>query len=152
MSTPTWSRAAGWASVVGVDFAEGMLELARNSARRAGVEHRCRFERGDFMNWSPPGKFDYVIAMGFMDYVAHPSAVVAKVMSVAECRAFFSFPLDGGLLAWQRKLRYRRRCLLYMYTEKQIAALFELTSSKINVRRISRDLFVEAEASQAAMS
>ena len=38
-----------------------------------------------------------------------------KILSLTANTAFFSFPLNGGLLAWQRKLRYRRRCALYMY-------------------------------------
>lgn len=132
----------GAASVMGLDFAEGMLELARVYASHAGVAERCRFEHGDFLTWSAPGKFDYVIAMGFMDYISDPGRVVGKILSLTIRRAFFSFPLDGGLLAWQRKLRYRRRCPLYMYSEAQVARLFARNQCQFELRRISRDLFV----------
>src|SRR5260370_23446902 len=110
------------------------MESAVINARRAGVESICHFERSDFMSWSAPGTFDYVSAMGFMDYVADPKAVVAKIVSLTTCRAFFSFPLEGGLLAWHRKLRYRRRCPLYLYTENQIARLFAQTECRIDIR------------------
>jgi SAM-dependent methyltransferase len=129
-------------SVTGLDFAEGMLAIGRASARHAGVEERCRFESGDFLTWQAPGKFDYVIAMGFMDYIADPIPVIAKILSLTERIAFFSFPLDGGLLAWQRKLRYRRRCPLYMYSKEQVAGLFAHSGCQTEVRRIARDLFV----------
>jgi 2-polyprenyl-3-methyl-5-hydroxy-6-metoxy-1,4-benzoquinol methylase len=132
----------GAASVTGLDFADGMLELARVRATRAGVEELCCFERGDFLTWARPHKFDYVIAMGFMDYIADPIPVIFKILSLTVCSAFFSFPLDGGLLAWQRKLRYRKRCPLYMYTAEQVARLFAQTGYSVNSRRISRDLFV----------
>lgn len=138
-------RGAG--SVTGLDFAEGMLELAQANASRAGVEERCRFERGDFLMWSAPGKFDYVIAMGFMDYMPDPAVVIAKVLSLTARRAFFSFPLDGGLLAWQRKLRYRWRCPLYMYSKDQVVRLFTDSRCRIELRRIARDLFVTCEVS-----
>ena len=133
-------RGAG--SVTGLDFAEGMLEIGRANAHRAGVEARCHFERGDFLSWEAPGKFDYVIAMGFMDYIADPGPVIAKILSLTANTAFFSFPLNGGLLAWQRKLRYRRRCALYMYSKDQVARLFAHTGRPTEVRRIARDLFV----------
>jgi len=58
-------------------------------------------------------KFDYAIVMGFMDYIADPSALIGKVLRVCRGKAFFSFPADGGPLAWQRRLRYRNRCPLY---------------------------------------
>lgn len=37
--------------------------------------------------------------------------------------ADFSFPVKKGFLAWQRRLRYRSRCDLYMYDERGVEAL-----------------------------
>ena len=83
--------------------------------------------------------------MGFMDYVEHPEATVEKALGLAKSRAFFSFPLDGGLLAWQRKLRYKTRCNLLMYTEDQVQRIFSATKvARVDVSRIDRDLFVTA--------
>jgi SAM-dependent methyltransferase len=140
----------GAASITGLDFAEGMLEIGRTNARRAGVEERCRFEGGDFLTWQAPGKFDFVIAMGFMDYIANPIPVIAKILSLTGSIAFFSFPVDSGLLAWQRKVRYRRRCPLYMYSEDQVARLFAHTGRPIEIRRIARDLFVTSRMNVGA--
>ncbi len=135
----------GASRVLGIDFADGMLAIAREAATRAGVQDRCTFQRTDFLRDEFNESFDYVIAMGFMDYVAQPEAAIRKMVGLARIRAFFSFPLDGGLLAWQRKLRYRSRCDLYMYTEDQVRKLFAGTpATRVDVTRIDRDLFLTA--------
>jgi 2-polyprenyl-3-methyl-5-hydroxy-6-metoxy-1,4-benzoquinol methylase len=130
--------------VLGVDFADGMLDLSRKAAEHAGVNDVCTFERRDFFNDDFTERFDYVIAMGFMDYVADAPGIVKKVVSLATSRAFFSFPLDGGVLAWQRKIRYRSRCELYMYTPARVRELFDGLGVRLDVKPISRDLFVTA--------
>jgi SAM-dependent methyltransferase len=136
----------GAARVLGIDFADGMLELARGAATRAGVAAACEFVRRDFFRDEFAARFDYVVAMGFMDYVATPQATVDKALSLATQRAFFSFPRAGGVLAWQRQLRYRARCPLYLYTEPQVRALFAGPRvRRLDVRTIDRDLFVAAD-------
>jgi SAM-dependent methyltransferase len=135
----------GAAEVVGLDFAEGMLRLAARQAAEAGVAGQCRFIRGDFAAHPFEQPFDYVIAIGFMDYMAAPQAVVQKALSLTRRRAFFSFPLAGGVLAWQRKLRYKyqHRCELYLYTRPQVEALFPpSTAADVRIERLGRDLFV----------
>jgi hypothetical protein len=81
--------------------------------------------------------------MGFMDYIEQPRALIEKVLQVCKGKAFFSFPNDKGALAWQRRLRYRSRCPLYLYSESQIRGLvagLPITSS--SVEQIDRDYFV----------
>src|SRR3954447_1941049 len=53
---------------VGIDFAHGMLNIARQHAEQAGVGGRCEFKVADFNTFSSQDAFDYVIVMGFMDY------------------------------------------------------------------------------------
>ena len=53
--------------------------------------------------------FDYSIAMGFLEYIEEPKKVIEKVLSITKLKAFFSFPVDAGMLAWQRKLRYKKK-------------------------------------------
>jgi 2-polyprenyl-3-methyl-5-hydroxy-6-metoxy-1,4-benzoquinol methylase len=135
----------GASEVLGIDFAEGMLQVARARAAKEGVT-TCRFEKRDFVNFNFERKFDYTIVMGFMDYVSKPGEVVNKTLSLTRVRAFFSFPLDNGILAWQRKLRYKSRCELYMYTEDQVRQLFaNYDEARISMQSLGRDLFVTAE-------
>lgn len=135
----------GAASVYGVDFAPGMIELSRRHAREAGVEDRCRFETADFMEFGGDERFDYCVAMGFMDYMGEPRRIIEKVTALATRRAFFSMPRDGGFLAWQRKVRYRRRCDLYLYTQERIGELFDGVGQRVRIEPISRDYFVTVE-------
>ena len=118
----------GAARVLGVDFAEGMLKIAKQSAGDAGVADVCEFRNADFMEFSADDEmFDYAVVMGFMDYMEDPQKIVDKVMSLTSRRAVFSFPVSTGLLAWQRKLRYRSKCDLYLYSREAIERIFRNT-------------------------
>jgi len=132
----------GAAYILGLDFAPEMLELARARAEAAGVAARCRFEPGDFLTYPLTGTFDYAVVMGFMDYVRDPGTVIAKVLRAATEKAFFSFPAAGGLLAWQRRLRYRQRCELFLYSEPDLKKLFAATGARWELKRLARDYFV----------
>jgi 2-polyprenyl-3-methyl-5-hydroxy-6-metoxy-1,4-benzoquinol methylase len=133
----------GAEEVFGIDFADEMIGLASQNAQSAGVGNRCHFARKDFLVDPIDKKYDYTIAMGFMDYMADPRKTIEKVLSVTKSKAFFSFPADGGILAWQRKLRYKSRCPLYMYSLPQLHQLFSSVSSdRVRVEPIARDYFV----------
>jgi ubiquinone/menaquinone biosynthesis C-methylase UbiE len=140
-------RLKGATSVVGVDFAPSMIELATTLAGQTGVADRCRFEQKDFMDFSSDQKSDYTVAIGFMDYMSDPRAVIQKILTLTTSKAFFSFPVAGGILGWQRKLRYRSRCELYLYTQSQLDELFdEAPCSRYEIEQIDRDFFVTAYA------
>lgn len=133
----------GAKAVLGIDFADGMLQVASQRAINEGVNNICQFKKVDFINQELNQKFDYVVLMGLMDYMANPQAIIKKAIELTNNRAFFSFPLDGGLLAWQRKLHYKSRCDLYLYTEAQVRELFlGLDYKNLTIERIDRDLMV----------
>jgi ubiquinone/menaquinone biosynthesis C-methylase UbiE len=135
--------AAGAGRVLGVDFAPGMIDIARARAARSGVGDRCTFTLGDFLEASGDETFDYAVVMGFMDYIEKPRELIEKVLRTCRGKAFFSFPADGGPLAWQRRLRYRSRCPLYLYTESRIRELVAgLPIKSSSIEPISRDYFV----------
>jgi ubiquinone/menaquinone biosynthesis C-methylase UbiE len=133
-------RGAGY--VLGLDFAPEMLELARARAGQTGVADRCHFESADFLSYPLTETFDYAVVMGFMDYVEEPGAVIAKVLRATKAKAFFSFPAAGGFLAWQRRLRYQRRCELFLYSEADLRKLFSETNARWTLQRLARDYFV----------
>ena len=139
----------GASRVVGLDFAPAMLDIARARATRAGVAARCSFEEGDFLTYSVSEPFDYGIVMGFMDYIKEPEKVIDRVVELIRGKAFFSFPTDGGVLAWQRRIRYRNRCDLYLYREAEVHRLMKRTGKKYSIRSLGRDLFVTLEPSVA---
>lgn len=136
----------GAGEVTGLDFAESMIELAERNAEQAGVASKCRFVFGDFANFESGRKYDYTILMGLMDYIENHEEIIKKALSVTKTRAFFSFPANDGFLAWQRKIRYRKRCPLYMYTENQLKSIFDsINSGHYKIERLSRDFFVTVD-------
>lgn len=134
----------GAGRVLGVDVAEGMLDIARARAKSEGVSDVCEFSQADFFTEDLGEQFDYVIVMGFMDYVEDAGAAVRRILSLTRGKAFFSFPVAGGILGWQRELRYKSRCELFMYTEERVREAFAGTDADVNIERISRDYFVTA--------
>lgn len=136
---------AGAEKVLGLDFAAGMLKIARERAEAQSVAQRCSFELGDFLTYPIPERFDYAIVMGFMDYVNDPRPVIDRVLSTTRRRAFFSFPKAGGPLAWQRQWRYRNRCDLFLYRRDEIENLLLRTGAAYSIEPIGRDFFVTLE-------
>ena len=129
--------------VLGLDFSKEMVELAKKNALRAGVDEKCKYICSDFLAYDFKDNFDYSIVMGVMDYIEEPAKFIERVLNITKSRAFFSFPVDGGFLAWQRKVRYKKRCDLYMYKKEQITELFgKMKCKEIKIEKISRDYFV----------
>jgi 2-polyprenyl-3-methyl-5-hydroxy-6-metoxy-1,4-benzoquinol methylase len=131
------------AYVYGIDFAPGMIELAKHEAKKAGVDKICEFEIADFNTLPEDRKYNYIILMGFMDYMENPKQVIEKAMRLATDKVFFSFPSNKGFLAWQRQIRYKFKCPLYLYSEKQLQELFSnIAPWKYRIENIGRDFFV----------
>jgi SAM-dependent methyltransferase len=136
------------ARVVGIDFAPAMIDLAVENAQTGGVADRCTFLVQDILDYQPPKPFDFAVVMGFMDYVAEPERLVRRVLDITRGRAFFSFPANRGFLAWQRRLRYRFKCDLFMYRREQIDRLMDqLGVTQYTIEDIHRDYFVTVNVS-----
>lgn len=142
----------GASRVVGIDFAQSMIRMANARATAAGVASTCEFANGEFLSFPFVEQFDYVILMGFMDYVSDPERVVQRAIGLARREAFFSFPAAGGVLAWQRKVRYARRCELFFYRPQEIQALFCAYDLPFTVEPLSRDYFVTVQCSTGRAS
>jgi len=133
----------GMALVTGIDFAPAMIELACEKAAAAGVNDYCNFISGDYLTHDFDCKFDYVILMGLMDYIADARAAIIRALTLTKDKAFFSFPAAEGLLARQRRLRYRAKCPLYMYSREKLQELFNsIPNEEITIEKLHRDYFV----------
>lgn len=135
--------ARGAKNILGIDFSKSMVELAERNAERHAVRDKCTYVCADFLSYEIGGRFDYSIVMGFMDYIKEPESVIGKTLSATRSKAFFSFPSEGGILAFQRKLRYQSRCDLFMYDIRQLNNLFKGQRARdVQIEKISRDFFV----------
>ena len=116
---------AGASRVLGIDFSETMLELARQKAAAEGVGEVCQFQHGDLLTYPLAEKsFDYAIAIGFFDYQTDPEAALRALARAARQRVFVSLPKRWHVLTPQRYLRYTLfRCYVRFYSRPEVERL-----------------------------
>ncbi len=110
---------------VGVDFSEPMLALAAARLERFG--ERARIVHGDFLEVTPEGLYDVVVAVGLFDYIPDPDTFLLRMHELCAPGGSFvsSFPAWTPLKGPLRKLRYEwiNRCPIYNYTEAELEEL-----------------------------
>lgn len=133
----------GEREILGIDFSETMIQLAANHAKELGLENKLKFEVANILEFEPKREFDYSIMMGFIEYFEHPELIIKRALAITNRTIMISFPIAGGFLAFQRKLRYKRRCFLRLYSQEDIRRLMELLNiSSYAIEKIGRDFFV----------
>jgi len=111
----------GAARVVGVDYAPGMLSLAREYASENGVADRCEFIQGDFTTQMIDQRFDVVIAIGVFDYQDKPVEFLRKMAQHGRGRIIATFPGRSLIRMPLRKLRYWfGNCPVLFYREQDV--------------------------------
>ena len=115
---------AGARRVLGLDFAETMLEIARRLAEREGVADRCHFAAGDFMDRKFDRRFDVTLAIGLFDYVADCAPFLRKMRRVSRRKVVATFPRRWTWRAPVRKVRLALRgCPVFFFTRRQVERL-----------------------------
>ena len=117
--------------VTGIDFSAQMLDLARKLTIRQGVEDRCEFVQGDFLEYNFNQKYDVVLAMGVFDYVENPQAFLQKLVDCSQGIVIAGFPGKSMLRMPFRWLRYRlQNCPIFFYAEETVNQLAHDTGLK----------------------
>jgi len=112
----------GAEKVVGVDFAQGMIEIADKLAIEAGVDDKCEFVVGGFPDAIDPneGPFDACTGNGFFDYIEDPVPIITAMRGLTKGKLIMSFP---KAIEWRVPVRRVRFWLkgtpLFLYTEAQ---------------------------------
>jgi ubiquinone/menaquinone biosynthesis C-methylase UbiE len=133
----------GSREILGIDFSEAMIQLASNHAKELGLGDNVKFNVVNFFSFEPENKFDYSIMMGFIEYFERPDLIIEKAVKVTNRKILISFPVAGGFLAFQRKIRYRSRCYLRLYSFEDIKKLMaDLNIKSYTIELIQRDFFV----------
>lgn len=133
--------------VVGLDLADGMLAIARRYAEEAGVSARIEFINADYLSHDFRTRFDAAVLMGFFDYVDRPLEVLQRLRKHISVEFYASFPKAGGVLALQRRIRYRLRgCPLHLYSERDVRTLMDQAGfeGRYELLDFGRDYFVRA--------
>lgn len=93
----------GAASVLGIDVAAEMVNVARQRAADRGVGDRCRFVQADFLRHPVDETFDFTFALGVFDYVGDPPAFLRRQWDRTRGRLVVSFPRSVPPRSWLRR-------------------------------------------------
>jgi ubiquinone/menaquinone biosynthesis C-methylase UbiE len=122
--------------VVGVDFAEEMIKIARAESERLDLADRCEFHVAEFRDFELEGRFEAVVATGYFDYLAEPEVDLAKMKQMCEGRIYASFPKRWEWRVPIRKLRFLLSgAFVRFYSKAEVLELFE--SAGIPTERLS---------------
>jgi ubiquinone/menaquinone biosynthesis C-methylase UbiE len=108
--------------VVGVDFSDNMLRLARQEAEQHQVADRCEFIRADFIELELEDTFDISIAMGVFDYVPDQVPFLRKMAALTTGKVIVAFPAHSLVREPARRLRYKLagKGDIYLYSRDDV--------------------------------
>lgn len=137
----------GAARVVGVDFSEAMIILARQHAVAGGLSGTCEFRVGRFPEAAAAGPFDATTAMGFFDYVEDPIPLVTRMRELTRSRLILSFPKSREWRVPLRRLRFwLAGCPLFLYSAPRVKQILEAAGvGRYEWIELDRDYVIVAE-------
>jgi ubiquinone/menaquinone biosynthesis C-methylase UbiE len=112
--------------VLGIDFSESMISLARNAVNRFGLTGQVELVQAEFLSHDFAGEtFDVSIAMGVFDYLEQPEPFLAKMSRLTRGKVLASFPRFSLLRGSARRLRYRAtgRGDVFYYSSADVSRL-----------------------------
>jgi SAM-dependent methyltransferase len=126
-----------------VDVSETMIRLAREDARGASLEDRCRFFASSFLGLAPEEKFDVVVAMGYFDYLESPLPDARKMVELCRGKIFASFPKRWEFRVPIRRIRFLlAHGFVRFYSRRQVLELFEqagVPAERLSLIDLGRD-------------
>ncbi len=112
--------------VTAIDVAADMLRLTQSRVDATGHADRFSAVHADYMTHELEDKSDAACVMGVFDYVAEPVPMLKKLLADTRREIYISIPNNHGLLALQRKVRYRlKNCPLYLYSRDYLDACLQ---------------------------
>lgn len=130
--------------VTGLDLSEEMLKIAQQHVNSSHVRGEVQFIKADYLEHSFDNKFDAACLMGFFDYIKNPVPILIKLKKDINNEIYASFPKSSGLLALQRRVRYKlRNCPLYLYSKPDVLEMLkEAGLERFVIKSCKRDWFV----------
>jgi 2-polyprenyl-3-methyl-5-hydroxy-6-metoxy-1,4-benzoquinol methylase len=116
----------GAAKVVGIDIAEVMIGLCKQSSEDQNLTDRCTFLQTDLLDYKPESTFDVSFGIGLFDYISDPLPVLKKMREVSTDKAIMAFPRLWTWRAPVRKVRLARKgCDVFFYSASRINELMK---------------------------
>jgi 2-polyprenyl-3-methyl-5-hydroxy-6-metoxy-1,4-benzoquinol methylase len=133
--------------IVGIDYAQEMIELAKAYAENIKDKAKCRFICVDFAHHDFGEQFDYTVAMGFFDYLEDPSAYLTKMKNLTRSKIIASFPQKWTLRSLIRRIRLLLAgCPVYFYSKREVERLLrENRMTEYKIFDLSRDFIIIAQ-------
>jgi len=123
VNSVTWLKNSNASFLLGLDFAQNMVDYARKNADAEGVGDRCKFVQGDFFTYDFKGdKFTVSVAAGVVDYIKDTAAFMKRIDEASTGAFVISWPEKGLRMALRR---YRYTTPVYHYNEADIRRLHE---------------------------
>lgn len=140
----------GAAGAVGLDFAPGMIEVARANLGKWGAADKCHLVQGDFMTHDFGESFDSVMAIGYYDYVIGRDALdrhFRRMLDLASKRVVASFPARWSFKTLPRWVWIRARgCPVQFFSVAEVEALMKRTGvAKFQLIRMSGTILLVAQ-------
>ena len=128
--------------ITALDFSQNMIDFANNLEVSIFGDSKIDWRVVDFSTWNSEKTFDAAIIVGVMDYIEDPATFINSVFAVCNKVSIFSFPSDKGFLAWQRKMRYKSRCYLRLYSQKELEVIFKDAGQNFVIKQLGRDYLI----------
>lgn len=130
--------------ITGVDLAQEMLDIAELNSQK--LDFKNTFIQGSYLDIKIEEKHDAAILMGLFDYISNPEELFLKLKKDTSKYILASFPKPGGILGWQRKVRYNmRNCQLFYYSKESLEKLMSLSGiTNYEIQDNDREYFLIA--------
>lgn len=116
----------GAQKVVGIDIAEVMVDLCKQSSVAQGLNDRCTFIQTDLLEYTPNDRFDVSFGIGLFDYIRDPLPVLRKMRELCDDKVIMAFPRLWTWRAPVRKVRlYAKGCDVFFYSAARINKLMK---------------------------
>ena len=114
------------ARVTGIDYARGMIELAKKYQQQLKVVDTVEFICSDFMSDFPDDKkYDISIAIGVFDYIKDPMPFLRKVKKMTTTKIIAYYPSKFAFQSPLRKVWLStRNCPVFFYTEGELKKIY----------------------------
>jgi 2-polyprenyl-3-methyl-5-hydroxy-6-metoxy-1,4-benzoquinol methylase len=114
----------GAAKVVGIDIAEVMIDLCKQSSVAQNLDDRCNFIQTDLLAYNDESEFDVSFGIGLFDYIRDPLPVLRRMRELSGDKAIMSFPRLWTWRAPIRKVRLSMKgCDVVFYSADRINRL-----------------------------
>ena len=117
----------GAQKVVGIDIAEVMIDLCKQSSAAKGLDDRCTFIQTDLLEWdNPESDIDVSFGIGLFDYISDPLPVLKRMRELSKDKAIMAFPRLWTWRAPVRKVRLTMKgCDVFFYSKARIDELIK---------------------------